>query len=49
MKKLLLALFLLLAVPAFASTPAEFHALFADWRRFHAGAANALGLSLIHI
>jgi hypothetical protein len=37
MKKLLLALLLLFAAPAFAGTPAELHALFADWRRFHAG------------
>ena len=37
MKKLLLALLLMFAAPAFAGTPADLHALVADWRRFHAG------------
>jgi Bacterial protein of unknown function (DUF885) len=35
MLRLLLSLLLLLAAPAFAATPADLHALFADWRRFH--------------
>ena len=35
MLRMLLSLFLLLAVPAQAATPADLHALFADWRRFH--------------
>jgi hypothetical protein len=40
MLRLLFALLLLLAAPAFASAPADLHALFADWRRFHAGAGG---------
>lgn len=35
MLRFLLSLFLLLAVPVQAAAPADLHALFADWRRFH--------------
>lgn len=35
MLRLLTSLFLLLALPVQAATPADLHALFADWRRFH--------------
>lgn len=35
MLRLLMSLFLLLALPVQAATPADLHALFADWRRFH--------------
>ena len=44
MLRLLFALVLLNAVPAFASAPADMHALFADWRRFHAGPASSGGV-----
>ncbi|WP_372916583.1 hypothetical protein [Sandarakinorhabdus sp.] len=41
MLRLLFALVLLMAAPAFASAPADLHALFADWRRFQAGPAGS--------
>lgn len=37
MIRIALALLLLIAAPAWAGTPAQLHALFAQWRQFHAG------------